>query len=487
MKRSLFSRFFGLCSTIILTSIVMLGVMLVALSAQYFKQENLDSLQTKAEKAAALVAYNYSQNHNMYIDAKVIQDSFSIFSNAAEADFFLVENNGCTVICIDDSECRHIGVAIDGDIMRQAVDGGYRGVSTLGGIYKTPMYVVGAPVKLSGGTIGVVFAGSSAGGMASFLSDVLLIFVIGAILVIVISFIVTYFTTEAMVRPLRAMLKATDSFAKGDFAARVPVEGDEEIEQLAMAFNNMAANLAKLEASRRSFVANVSHELKTPMTTIGGFIDGILDGTIPQDKYHHYLGIVSNEVKRLSRMVVAMLNISRIEAGEMQLKLQNVDINETVCRTVLGFEQTIEEKNIDIRGLDAGRIFVEADPDLVHQITYNLIENAVKFTPHSGVISIGYMNEGRLLAVSIKNTGSGISKEELPFLFERFYKSDRSRSMDKTGVGLGLHIVKSLVHLQGGTITVKSVEGEYTEFVFTLPAAQQKQNTLFRKAEKPQS
>ncbi len=487
MKRSLFSRFFGLCSTIILTSIVMLGVMLVALSAQYFKQENLDSLQTKAEKAAALVAYNYSQNRNMYIDANVIQDSFSIFSNAAEADFFLVENNGCTVICIDGSECRHIGVTIDSAVMQQAVGGGYRGVSTLGGIYKNPMYVVGAPVRLSGGTIGVVFAGSSAGGMTSFLSDVLLIFVIGAILVIVISFIVTYFTTEAMVRPLRAMLKATDSFAKGDFAARVPVEGDEEIEQLAMAFNNMAANLATFEASRRSFIANVSHELKTPMTTIGGFIDGILDGTIPQEKYHYYLGIVSNEVKRLSRMVVSMLNISRIEAGEMQLKLQTVDINETVCRTVLGFEQKIEEKQIDIHGLDAGRIYVEADPDLVHQITYNLIENAVKFTPQSGTISISYANEGKLLAVSIRNTGNGISKEEIPFLFERFYKSDRSRSMDKTGVGLGLHIVKSLVHLQGGTITVKSVEGEYTEFVFTLPAAQQKQGGLFRKSEKPQS
>ncbi|MBP0981360.1 MAG: HAMP domain-containing protein [Oscillospiraceae bacterium] len=487
MKRSLFSRFFGLCSTIILTSIVMLGIMLVALSAQYFKQENLDALQKNATNAAELVAYNYAQNFNMYVDGKVINDSFTIFSEASEADYFLVENNGNTALCIDSGECRHLSVTIDKVIMQRALNEGYRGVSGLGGIYTEPMYVVGVPVKTANGVIGAVFAGSSASGMANFLSDVLFIFIIGAILVIVISFIVTYFTTEAMVRPLRAMLKATDSFAKGDFAVRVPVEGDEEIEQLAMAFNNMAANLATLEAARRSFIGNVSHELKTPMTTIGGFIDGILDGTIPQEKYHYYLGIVSNEVKRLSRMVVSMLNISRIEAGETQLKPQVVDINETVCRTVLGFEQRIEEKNIDIRGLDAGRIFVETDPDLVHQVTYNLIENAVKFTPESGIISIGYMNEGKMLAVSVKNSGSGIPKEEIPFLFERFYKSDRSRSMDKTGVGLGLHIVKSLVHLQGGTITVKSVEGEYTEFVFTLPTAQQKQNSLFRKIEKPKA
>lgn len=484
MKRSLFSRFFGLCSTIILSSIVLLGVMLAGLSAQYFRSENLDSLQKKASQAAGLVSFNYSQNRGSYIDARVITESFVILSRASEADFFLTDTGGQVALCIDGDNCGHKGKIIDQAIMRQAMGGGYRGVSSLGGMYGESMYVVGVPVNTESGIIGVIFAASTATGMSNFLNDVLFIFIIGAILVVILSFIVTYFTTEAMVKPLRAMLKATDSFAKGDFTVRVPVEGDEEIEQLAMAFNNMASSLATFEATRRSFVANVSHELKTPMTTIGGFIDGILDGTIPQEKYHYYLGIVSNEVKRLSRMVVSMLNLSRIEAGEMELKPQPVDINEIVCRTVLGFEQQIEAKHIDIQGLDAERFTVEADPDLVHQITYNLIENAVKFTPDSGVISVDYLPDGKLLAVSIKNSGDGIPKEEIPFLFDRFYKSDRSRSIDTKGVGLGLHIVKSLVHLQGGTITVKSVEGEYTEFIFTLPIAQQKQGSLFRKSEK---
>ncbi|HWP51897.1 MAG TPA: HAMP domain-containing sensor histidine kinase, partial [Clostridia bacterium] len=478
MKRNLFSRYFSLCASIILTSIVLLGVMLVTLSAQYFKEENLDSLKKKADQAARLVAINYQVNESRYIDAQVITTNFAILSTAAEADIFLTDVEGKTLICLDASGCSHKANIVDQAVMKVAAEGGYRGVTRLNGIYSGATYVVGVPVVIAvsdgtaNQTIGVVFAGASASEMSRFLKDVFRIFLIGAVLVIAVSFVVIYFTTEAMVRPLRAMLKATDSFAKGDFTVRVPVEGDEEIEQLAMAFNNMASSLATLESTRRSFIANVSHELKTPMTTIGGFIDGILDGTIPQEKYPHYLGVVSNEVKRLSRMVVSMLNISRIEAGEMQLRPQTVDVQEIILRTVLGFEQVLEQKHIDVVGLDAEKVFAEADPDLVHQITYNLIENAVKFTPDRGVLSVEYKNEGKLLHIAIRNTGEGIPKEEIPRLFDRFYKSDRSRSIDTKGVGLGLHIVKSLVHLQGGTITVRSVEGEYTEFNFTLPTAQ---------------
>lgn len=505
MKRNLFSRFFSLCASIILTSIVLLGVMLVTLSAQYFKEQNLDSLKRKADQAARLVALNYQLNNRKNIDRQVITTNFAILSAAAEADIFLVNTEGHTLICLDAADCSHKSNDIDPFAMQAALSGGYRGVTRLNGIYSDAAYVVGVPVEIEvlvetetpgqddvqytpkPMAIGVVFAAASASEMSRFLKDVFRIFLIGSVLVIAVSFIVIYFTTEAMVRPLRAMLKATDSFAKGDFTVRVPVEGDEEIEQLAMAFNNMASSLATLESTRRSFIANVSHELKTPMTTIGGFIDGILDGTIPQEKYPHYLGIVSNEVKRLSRMVVSMLNISRIEAGEMQLHPQTVDVQEIILRTILGFEQVLEQRHIDVRGLDAEKAFAEADPDLVHQITYNLIENAVKFTPDYGVLSVEYKNEGKLLHIAIRNTGEGIPKEEIPRLFDRFYKSDRSRGIDTKGVGLGLHIVKSLVHLQGGTITVRSVEGEYTEFAFTLPAVQKSGQSLFRKSEKPKN
>lgn len=486
-KRSLFSRYFSLCASIIMTSIVLLGLILVMLSARYFKDDNLDSLQRRAVQVADLVSYDYRRNSGKYIEYNVITSSFSIISATSEMDVFLTDTSGKVLICSDNDECVHKEAQVDDKIMKKTLAKGFRAVSNIGGIYAHNAYVVGVPVKVDNDiTIGAVFVSTNASIIQSYIKDVFTIFIIGAFLIIVVSFVVIYFTTEAMARPLRAMLRATDSFAKGDFAVRVPVEGDEEIEQLAMAFNNMASNLANLENTRRSFVANVSHELKTPMTTIGGFIDGILDGTIPAEQYNYYLGIVSDEVKRLSRMVVSMLNISRIEAGEMKFNPQTVDINEIVCRTVLGFEKALEEKNIEVTGLDIEKNYALADPDFVHQIVYNLIENAVKFTPENGTLAVTYSKEDdKMLTVAIRNTGEGISKEEIPKLFDRFYKTDRSRSMDKKGVGLGLHIVKSLVHLQGGTITVRSAEGEYTEFVFTLPASSPKSNgSLFRKQDK---
>ncbi len=222
---------------------------------------------------------------------------------------------------------------------------------------------------------------------------------------------------------------------------------------------------------RRSFIANVSHELKTPMTSIAGFIDGILDGTIPQEKQRHYLTIVSDEVKRLSRMVRSMLNIAKIEAGEMKLKPTVFDVNEVVLSSIFTFEQMIEKKHLDIRGLEEGKVMVEADEDLIHQVVYNLLENAVKFVNDGGYIEVSYTVEQKRTYIHIKNSGEGIPKEEISKVFDRFYKTDRSRSMDKTGVGLGLYIVRQIVNLHQGEVIVRSVEGEYCEFSFSVATA----------------
>ena len=233
---------------------------------------------------------------------------------------------------------------------------------------------------------------------------------------------------------------------------------------------------------QKQFVADASHELKTPMTTIGGFVDGILDGTIPKEKHHQYLAIVSGEVKRLSRMVRSMLDLAKIEAGEMKLNPAEFDLNNIVCQVIFSFEQAIESKNLDIIGLDVDKIMVSADPDLMHQVIYNLIENAVKFVNEGGYIEVKYHNDGARTLVAIRNSGTGIAPQDLPNVFERFYKTDRSRSQDKTGVGLGLYIVRTVIQLHGGEIHVSSKEGEYTEFAFSVPSAGTKNSqNLFRK------
>ena len=235
---------------------------------------------------------------------------------------------------------------------------------------------------------------------------------------------------------------------------------------------------------RRSFIANVSHELKTPMTSIAGFIDGILDGTIDPDQERHYLRIVSDEVKRLSRLVRSMLNLSRIEAGELKVQTTPFNILEIICETVFSFEQSIEQKNLDIRGLDTDKVMVDADPDLLHQVVYNLIDNAVKFVNPGGYLEFSFSVDANMTYVGIRNSGEGLSKEEIPRVFDRFYKTDRSRGVDKNGVGLGLYLVRSIINLHGGDIIVKSVQGEYTEFVFSVPTAKTKNPALVKGKEK---
>jgi signal transduction histidine kinase len=232
----------------------------------------------------------------------------------------------------------------------------------------------------------------------------------------------------------------------------------------------MTNSLARLETMRRSFVGSVSHELRTPMTTISGFIDGILDGTIPEDRRDYYLSIVSSEVKRLSRLVSGMLDIAKLEAGEVELKYERFSFNEMLCGIVLGQEQRIEKAGLQIKGLDClSDTEIVGDKDLIHQVLYNLVDNAIKFTNENGEISFSVTIDNDNLAFIIKNTGDGIPESELPFVFERFYKGDKSRSNIKKSLGLGLYLVKTIVSAHKGQVSVTSKQGEFTAFKVILP------------------
>lgn len=293
--------------------------------------------------------------------------------------------------------------------------------------------------------------------------------VLASLWVMIASFVAVYFITEKIVSPIKQMTYATRNFAKGKFDVKIPVVGEDEIAELATAFNSMADSLANYEYTRSSFLANVSHDLRTPMTSIAGFIDGILEGAIPPEKQPYYLGIIGQEVKRLSRLVSSLLDISRMESGNRKFEKTPFDICEMARIILLSFEAKIDSKKLDVE-FDApeDKLIVYSDKDAINQVLYNICDNAVKFSKDGGKYRISITEEQTKVVVKIYNEGVGISAEDIPHVFDRFYKSDKSRGLDKTGVGLGLYICKTIMDNLGEDISVSSRQGEYCEFTIKL-------------------
>ncbi len=320
-----------------------------------------------------------------------------------------------------------------------------------------------------------VVSSRSASAITDTVTSVLKANIIVLLTVMLLSIPLVWFLVQRQTKPMKQLTQAARKMAHGQMDVRVPTnEADTaELNELAVAFNNMAQALAKSEQKRQEFVANVSHELKTPMTTISGYMDGMMDGTIPPEQQPKYMEIISSEVKRLSRLVRSMLEISRIQdQGVPAERKRRFDVCQTVGEVLLSFEQKINSKHLEVETdlPDAGAR-VNADPDAITQVVYNLIDNAIKFCPESGTLglSVKETNKGKYL-VSVRNTGPTIPPEELPLVFDRFHKTDKSRSVDRDGWGLGLYIVKTIILSHEEDVYVTSRDG-VTQFSFTLPKA----------------
>lgn len=471
MQKSIFVRYFTVCASLVFVSITILGALFLVFASQYFKEDKFKFLESNVEQAAMLARMDYEEDNAF--DIPQLESYYHALSTTRDAIFFMTDQDGHVIFCTEGENCPHYKSQIPQSVLSNLrTSGKYSEMGKLGDFYKEHYYTVATQVSTKRNThIAYVFTSMHASKqLQTFLNEMLKMFLISSISVLCLTFIIVYFVTLQMVKPLRQMSLAAQKFGKGELNTRLDVSTYDEMGQLAMALNNMAQSLSSQEIMRRSFIANISHELKTPMTSISGFVDGILDGTIPPEKQKYYLQIVSDETKRLSRLVRTMLNLSRIEAGEMKINKSKINIVDTICQTVFSFEQQIEKKHLTIKGLDHEKVMIEADADLMHQVIYNLTENAVKFVDEGGYLEFSIHTIGEETFISVKNSGAGISKAEMNKVFERFYKTDKSRGLDKNGVGLGLYIVRSIINLHGGDITVNSIEGEYVEFVFSVPA-----------------
>lgn len=473
-QETLFRKYLSISLAIVLASFFLLGTVMLVFVSSFWQNEKSVLLQTNAKNIAELME-NRDDVLGASNETTGLQMLTETFAANIEADIFVTDVSGTCLAGAYESSGLTESFTVEPWIMNSVLKNGeYRGNGTLSGVYKENYMIIGCAVERDGRVTGAVFATASLATLNSYRVEILRMFLWAAIAAFAIAFFAAWGFSFRMVQPLRKMAAAARSFGEGDFSVRVDESSQDEIGELAVAFNAMATSLADSECANRSFIANVSHELKTPMTTISGFIDGILDGTIPPDQEKKYLRIVSSETKRLSRLVRTMLDLSRIDNGELHLRMRRFDLTNTMLNALLSFEQRIEEKNLQILGLEnAESLYVDGDPDMIHQVLYNLIENAVKFTPDGGYIALKMEKQPGKTYMAIRNSGPGIAPDEVEMVFDRFYKTDRSRNKDKTGMGLGLYIVRTIIRQHGGEITASSIPGDYTEFSFFLPDKQE--------------
>ena len=470
--RSAFSRTFFSAAMVLLMAMLLIGTAFQALVRDYLTDSAIEGLKNDGNAISALAAAYYTEGTLNHEDFLV---NLSFVSQVSQADAVICDANGRLVLCSRAPfGCGHQGLYVSPEFLGEVFSAG--SVTTTGviqGLYEDERFVAAVPITdFSGYGVGIVIVSTPMEQVTQILQKISDTYLFVSVLVVLLAVVMMSLLARHQSKPLKDVAKAAHAFGHGDLDARVQVDpkSSEEVQDLALAFNNMASSLQQSEYQRQEFVANVSHELKTPMTTIGGYIDGILDGTIPPEKSRHYMTIVSDETKRLSRLVRSMLDISQLGNEPIpEAKKSRFDLEEAVGQVLITFEQKITAKNLQVDvQMPEHPVYTVANRDAVTQVIYNLLDNAVKFCPEGANLGVRIHPAGNKAYISISNEGKTIPPEELPLVFDRFHKIDKSRSENRDGWGLGLYIVKTIVCSHGENISVSSRDGK-TEFTFTMP------------------
>lgn len=481
---SLYKRQFVLMAGMILVSFALLGAAFMTLSYQYIVQEKQVTMERNADDIASFTAV--IRANGVDITDSDYQAYIANIARISDAYIVLAETDGEVVLAAEDGgiQVGRSGYMLPEYIVRQVEqEGAFSGLSNMGGLFPERRYVAGTPINIkavnlmTGQTevqrMGVVYVAAEASSITELWRAFTSIFFFTAVIVLCIAFITSSATSLRLTNPLKEIADMARKFGHGEYDARVTgyENRSDEVGELAEAFNSMADSIARSEAKRSEFVANISHELKTPMTTIAGFSDGILDGTIPPDKERAALQTISSETRRLSRLVRRMLDTSRLQSAENVTAQEQFDVSEVMLRVLVSLENKINDRHLDVdTKLPDGPVMVWGDPDSITQVCYNLLDNAIKFSKEGSTMGLSITAKAGKAYVSVRNTGLPIPPEELPLIFDRFHKSDKSRSEDREGVGLGLYIVKTILNAHKENITVTSEDG-VTEFTFTLTLA----------------
>lgn len=482
MFKSIFSKYITAVSVIVVLSFLVLATVLTAVIGDYGKSDRHEEIEHISSLAAEIVTHGYPDGSGLplgeflasrpgiegAIESLCREDAkTSVFVMDGEKNILLASlgfHDTAKAVVDDTVYWNRVAVILSaGEAYRET-----ESVAALGGathiVYITPF------TDSTGAFLGCVYAATSIESIEQITKATTQTVVMACLWVMLAVLVAVYFITERHVDPIRRMSRAARGYAKGDFSERVESVGGDEIAELAEALNYMAGELDSLEQKRNRFISDVSHELRSPMTSMLGFVEAVADGSLPPEKQRYYLSLVSEEIKRLSRLVADLLDVSRLEMGERKMNFVKYDLPDHAATVLISLEQRINDKKLDVSFESAEeKLFVSADADAMYRVLYNLIENAVKFSRERGKLAVTISRTESRARFEIYNEGIGIPEEDLPNVFDRFYKSDKSRGEDKKGVGLGLYFVKTIVSAHGGEIRAESREGIDTRFTMELP------------------
>ena len=479
MFKSVFSKYITAFMLIIFVSFTMLTVITTVMVNNYSVNEKFEKMINVSEASADYIEQRVKAEPATYFhwfideNSKELETVLNTVSKSADdVTVIVTDSEGNVLLCTGTRAASLSEISAMPKSLMDEINNGQNinGFRTVEGVFDSPMQITSSPIIAKNYAVGTVITVSGSSQLDELLEVMIKTFVLSGIWVMLAALLAVYIISEKVISPLRSIARAAKKFASGQFDVRVEVKGQDEVAELAEAFNNMAQSLANYETMRNSFVANVSHDLRTPMTTISGFIDGIIVGAIPPEKHDYYLSIIADEVRRLSRLVSSLLDVSRLQAGDRKFVFEPFDACEMARQILISFEQKIEKKELDVEfECTDDSMFVKADRDAIYQVLYNICDNAIKFSNEKGKLklSLAY-NKEKKVEVSVYNEGNGIPEEDQPYVFERFFKSDKSRGLDKSGVGLGMFITKTIMDAHSEKIWVESEYGKNCRFVFTL-------------------
>ena len=465
MRKTLYLKFvlayiiFGVFGFIVVATFVS------SMTTEHLKREKADSLY----REATLIANTYASdlyNNNTTLD--VVKAQLDALDTYLSATIWIINPSGRMIM--DSSQVLDVeNEVVVKDFDPTITAGSYYTVGNFFNSFDEDMLSVFAPITSDFKVKGYVVIHASMQDIQNSSNSLLNISYITLCILFLLSMIILIFFTEMVYIPLRKITEATEQYAAGNMHYEFSVESEDEMGYLAASLSYMASEIARSEDNQKKFVANVSHDFRSPLTSIRGYLEAMLDGTIPPEAHDKYLNIVLNETERLTKLTNSLLTLNNLNTKGMLLDRRDFDINKVIRNTAATCEGTCRQKNIAIELILTGEsMHVNADMDKIQQVLYNLLDNAIKFSHHNSVIKIETTEKGNKIFVSVKDSGIGIPKDDLKLIWDRFYKSDLSRGKDKKGTGLGLSITKEIIHSHGEHINVISTEGVGSEFIFSL-------------------